>query len=100
LKQPARRRGGGGGLRVEVGFHLRGGEQIFEARPGGRRGLPDRARDLRARGIDTCRSRGACCVDRHVSGACSSRNLARALKALAISADTRSRLPQSWLMGG
>src|SRR5437867_4074306 len=30
----------------------------------------------------------------------SSRNLARALKALAISAYTQSRLPQLWLMGG
>ena len=69
LKQPARRRGGGGGLRIEVGFHLRGGEQIFEAGAGGRRGLPDRTRDLHARGVDTCRSRGARCVDRHVSGA-------------------------------
>src|SRR6185503_19336900 len=65
LKQPARRRGAGSRLRIEVGFHLRGGEQIFEAGAGGRRGLLDRARDSRARGIDTCGSRGVCCVDRH-----------------------------------
>jgi hypothetical protein len=86
LKQPVRRRGRGAGLRIEIGFHLGGGEEIFEAGAGGRGGLLDRARNLQTRWVDTCRSRGVCCVDRHVLGARSSRNDRAACAQLAISA--------------
>jgi hypothetical protein len=45
LIEPTRRRGRGGCLRIEIGFHLRSGEQIFEADTGGAGGLLDRAGD-------------------------------------------------------
>ncbi len=59
LKQSARGRRRSGCLRIEVGFHLRGGEQILEAGAGGVGGLLDRAGNTRARRIDTRRCRGA-----------------------------------------
>ena len=51
-------------------------------------------------GIDTCRSRGVCCVDRHVSACPAPRETRAALQALAISAHTRAETAgQLWLMG-
>src|SRR6202047_5218881 len=65
LKQPMRRRGRGARRRVEIRFHLGGGEQIFEASTARARGLLDRTRNAGARDVDACRCRGVRWVDRH-----------------------------------